>query len=71
MPEQLIRFLKSKSLYAILASVAFNLLALDIVSQDGAVVVSAVSTGAVVLSIGGEWVADAMRAMGWLCEASE
>jgi len=64
-------FIRSKSLYAILASVAFNLLALDIVSQDGAVVVSAVSTGAVVLSIGGEWVADAMRAMGWLCEASE
>ena len=63
--------LRSKSLYAILASVAFNLLALDIVNQDGAVVISAVSTGAVVLSIGGKWVADAMRAMGWLCEASE
>ena len=64
-------FIRSKSLYAFLASVAFNLLALDITSQSGAIVVSAVSTGAVVLSIGGEWVADAMRAMGWLSEASE
>ena len=63
--------LRSKSLYAILASVAFNLLALDIVNQDGAVVISAVSTGAVVFRIGGEWVADAMRAMGFLSEASE
>ena len=70
----MIRFktlLRSKSLYAILASVAYNLLALDITSEDGVIVIAAVSTGAVVFRMGGEWVADAMRAMGWLREVSE